>query len=100
MKRLILCSILSFALSGIVAAQTGNGTSSTSSSGTMQSSNKGQTNNKKKKTTKKSTKTNNRKIYHWESGQKATPTGNEATGTNSGYSAIGRDTTKKPGRKQ
>jgi hypothetical protein len=100
MKRLILCSLLSLALSGFVAAQTSNGTSSTSSSGTMQSSNQGQSTKKSKKAAKKGAKNNNRKNYNWENGQQATPTGNEATGTNGGYSAIGRDTTRKTGRKQ
>ena len=32
--------------------------------------------------------TNNRRIYHWKDGQRATPTGHEATGTGSGYSAL------------
>lgn len=91
MKRLILCGVLAFGLPGLVNAQTSNGSSSTSSSGTMQSSNKGQTSKKNKK----STPSNNRKDYNWKNGQRATPTGNEATGTNSSYSAIGRDTTRK-----
>ena len=95
MKRLILCSIIAFGLTGWVNAQTSSGSSSTSSSGTMQSSDNGQVAKKNKKGTKKNTQLNNRKIYKGKNGQRATPTGHEATGTNSGYSAIGRDTSRK-----
>lgn len=90
-----MCSVLAFGLLGVANAQTSQGTSSTSSSGTMQSSNKGQTAKKNKKGDKKNAQLNNRKNYKWRNGQQATPTGNEATGTNGGYSAIGRDTTRK-----
>ncbi len=31
---------------------------------------------------------NNRRIYHWKDGQRATPTGHEATGVGGGYSAL------------
>lgn len=31
---------------------------------------------------------NNRRIYHWKNGQRSTPTGHEATGVGSGYSAL------------
>ena len=95
MKRMVMCRIIVFGLSTIVMAQTAGGSSSTSSSGTLQSSNKGQTSKKSKKAAKKSAQLNNRKNYKWKNGQQATPTGNEATGTNSGYSAIGRDTTRR-----
>ena len=32
--------------------------------------------------------TNNRRIFHWKDGQRATPTGHEATGVGAGYSAL------------
>ena len=34
---------------------------------------------------------NDRNMYNWKDGQRATPTGHEATGTNGGYAALGRD---------
>ncbi|MGZ3839845.1 MAG: hypothetical protein ACXVMS_11480 [Flavisolibacter sp.] len=37
----------------------------------------------------------NRNIYHWSNGQKATPTGTEATSSNGeGYAALKKDTAK------
>jgi len=40
-----------------------------------------------------STKLSNRKIYHWKDGQRATPTGHNATPSNgSQYSALKKDT--------
>ena len=44
---------------------------------------------------KPSEKLNNRKIYHFDNGQRSTPTGAEATGsaTGGGFAALGKDTT-------
>src|SRR6478672_4986169 len=36
---------------------------------------------------------NNRKIYHFQDGQRSTPTGHEATPVNGGYAALGKDST-------
>jgi hypothetical protein len=95
MKRLIMCGLLVIGISGVLNAQTSGGSAGSGSSGTMQSSNKGQTSKSKKKATKKQTPLNNRRNYNWKNGQQATPTGNEATGVNGGYSSLKKDTARK-----
>lgn len=50
---------------------------------------------KSAKSKKPSDKLNNRRIYHFNNGQRSTPTGAEATSssTGGGFAAIGKDTT-------
>ena len=92
MKRFILCGLLltGFAIAGL-AQTSGKAKNSSTSSASVNKSSK----------TKKSTgpvRLNNRKIYRWKDGQKATPTGHEATPSNgSQYSAI-NDSTRSKGK--
>ena len=88
MKRMILMGIVIITSASIANAQT---TGSNSTNGPTHSS-EGSRSGKK---AKKKTALNHRRNYHWKSGQQATPTGQEATGVGSGYSAIKKDTAGK-----
>jgi hypothetical protein len=90
MKYLILAGIL-FSLSNEANSQT---TGSNSANSTTNSS-EGSSHKKQKRKKKQKATLNHRKIYKWKSGQRATPTGQEATGIGSGYSAIKKDTAGK-----
>lgn len=100
MKRIILLAGAIIGLAGLASAQsTGSNSSKASQEGSETASKKQA---KKKASNNKSKNLNDRKIYHWKDGQRATPTGHEATGTGSGYSAIQKDssaTPKEPARK-
>ncbi|SHE99916.1 hypothetical protein SAMN05444008_104129 [Cnuella takakiae] len=50
---------------------------------------------KTKKNKQKKAGLNHRRNYNWNTGQQATPTGQEATGVGSGYSSIRKDTSGK-----
>lgn len=86
MKRLMFVVLTLGLMAGAASAQT---TGSNSSRSTSMSST-GTYKVKKSKKAKKlpSEVLNNRRIYHWESGQRATPTGEEATPTNGGYQSL------------
>ena len=77
---------------GLSAGATSAQTTGSNSSRTTSMSSTGTYKAKKPKKEKKlpSEALNNRKIYHWQSGQRATPTGEEATPTNGGYQSIKR----------
>ena len=99
MKSVILLTGLMVALSGLASAQT---TGSNSSNSPKISTETTDTKKTKKKGTKKSgDHLNQRKTYKWKNGQRATPTGQEATGTGSGYTSLSKDsaTTKDTVRK-
>jgi hypothetical protein len=88
MKRLIITVLTVGLTAGAVSAQSD---SSHSSRTTTLSS----TGNYKAKKSKKTIKTpsvalNHTKIYSWEDGQAATPTGHEAAPTNGGYQSLKR----------
>lgn len=106
MKRMILMGLALVLTAGATHAQKSNSKATndkTRSSATTKKTKKGNSAKTKKdssansKTAKqqKPAKLNHRKIYHWETGQRATPTGQEATGVGSGYSAIKKDTAGK-----
>jgi hypothetical protein len=92
MKKIILASAILIGISSMAAAQTAGGQSSNSTSVSSSTA----TPKKGKKSQKAAATTdslNERKMYEWKDGQRATPTGHEATGTNGGYAAIGNDST-------
>ena len=95
MKRLITLGILGLFLAGTAKAQTNTGNSSRTT-GAVSST--GHTKSIKSKTKKGTAKTaqpaNQRKEYKGGDGQTATPTGHEATGTNSTQAATRKDSTK------
>jgi len=87
MKRVILSAIFFFGVGAYASAQSTGSTGTSAGSGASKSS-----------TSKKpSDSLDNRKIYHFKDGQRATPTGAEATpsSTGGGFAAIGKDTTPK-----
>lgn len=91
MKRVILLTGLMVTMAGLASAQTTGSNSSNSPQGSAETSDNMK--NIRKKGAKKSNKSlNQRKIYKWKDGQKATPTGHEATGTAGGYTSIRKDT--------
>jgi hypothetical protein len=92
MKRILLSTAILISISSVAAAQTSGGNSGNSPS--VSSSTAGPKKGKGTKGKKAASDTlNNRKMYQWKDGQRATPTGHEATGTGSGNAALGRDTT-------
>jgi hypothetical protein len=98
MKRVILATMILLGISAAASAQTATGNASKT---------KGAASSTKKATTKKAVKPsdtlNNRKIYHFKNGQRATPTGHEATPSSigGGYAALGRnDKSPAPPKKQ
>lgn len=87
MKHIILIAAFSFGAALTAGAQT---TGSNSSNATTHASE-----GKTKKNQKKKVSLNHRRNYNWNTGQQATPTGQEATGVGSGFSAIKKDTSGK-----
>ena len=88
MKRVILSAFALVFMAGVAAAQTSGSHSSRSTSVSSTTAKK-----TKKETKAPSEVLNNRKIYNWESGQRATPTGHEATPTNGGgYASLRKET--------
>jgi hypothetical protein len=90
MKRILIATIILAGASLAASAQTSGSNSSNSpsvSSSTAQPKDTKGTSGK----AVASDSLNDRKIYNWKDGQHATPTGHEATGTNGGYAALGRD---------
>lgn len=89
MKRVILATMVFLGMSAAASAQTATGKASRTTS-TASSSTKA----KAKKAVKPSDTLNNRRIYHFKNGQRATPTGHEATPSSigGGYAALGRNT--------
>lgn len=87
MKRLMLTIIVTAGIAGAASAQT---TGSNSSVTTPAVSSRGSATvapNGNSRSLKYS-KLNQREIYHWNSGQRATPTGEQATSVNGGYAAL------------
>lgn len=88
MKRLMIMVVAFGLAAGAASAQSSGGqssrTTSMSSTGTYKA--------KKGKKVKKapSEVLNNRRVYHWETGQRATPTGHEAAPTSGGYQSLKR----------
>lgn len=100
MKRMIFTSLF---ITGIILAANAQSSGSNSSKNTTATSNTGsaKTHNKSRKKISAPTDTiNNRVNYQWKNGQKATPTGHDATSTNGdGYASMKKDTAK-PRKKQ
>lgn len=98
MKRVIFATMILVGISAAASAQTATGNASRTT-GAASSTKKATT----KKTVKLSDTLNNRKIYHFKNGQRATPTGREATPSSigGGYAALGRnDKTPDPPKKK
>ena len=95
MKRLFLSFAVLMGLGSIAAAQTSgsnssNTTSVSSSRATDSSSNTSNGNGQQ------AAKRDNRDIYKWKDGQRATPTGHEATGTNGAHATLPKDSATAP----
>ena len=90
MKRILLSFVIVIGLSRVAAAQT---SGSNSSNSTSVSSSREQTKSTKssKSTTAQNDTLNNRDMYKWKDGQRATPTGHEATGTNGSHATLPKD---------
>lgn len=88
MKRLMIMVLVLGLTAGAASAQTAGSTptrtTSVNSTGTYKA--------KKARKAKKapSEVLNNRRIYHWQNGQRATPTGHEAAPTGGGYQSLKR----------
>jgi hypothetical protein len=91
MKRVILSTVLVVGLAAFASAQ------SSGSTGAATGSANGTSAPKSAKSKKPSDKLNNREVYHFNNGQRSTPTGAEATPSSvgGGYAALGKDTTAK-----
>lgn len=90
MKYLILACATIFLASAANSQTTG----SNSANSTTHSS-EGARGKKQKSKKQQKVKLDHRKNYKWKTGQQATPTGQEATGVGSGYSATKKDTSGK-----
>ena len=91
MKRLMLTLVITTSIAGIAAAQsscrsTSTTTPSVSSPGSATTTPNG------KSTTIKFKNLDQRDVYHWSNGQRATPTGEQAMAINGGYAALKKDT--------
>ena len=87
MKHILIATLLVIGVGTVANAQTSGSNSSNSpnvSSSTAQPK-------KDKGKAAASDTLNDRNMYNWKDGQRTTPTGHEATGTNGGYAALGRD---------
>ncbi len=97
MKRVLLSIIVLFGITTIASAQTTKNNNA-SKAKTVRGR------EAKKHPTNVSADTvtlTNRKIYHWSDGQRATPTGEEATSSNgSGYATLKKDTSKVVGKRK
>jgi hypothetical protein len=98
MKRWIITAAAVVCFASFSSAQS----SGSTGSGTAGGQSRGAQTKNKKGTKKPSEVLDNRKVYRWKNGQRATPTGQEATSINGGYSAIKKDTgtVKQPARKK
>lgn len=88
MKRLIMMGFFVAAAACVATAQT---TGSNSTNG-LTHSGEGYI---KKSGKQKKARLNHRRNYNWNTGQQATPTGQEATGNGSGYQSVRKDTAGK-----
>ena len=88
MKRILLATVITIGISHIAAAQT-SGNSATN--GPSVSSSRATTKTGKSKKSQTSDSLNNRKMYNWKDGQRATPTGHEATGTGGSAAPLPKD---------
>ena len=95
MKRIVLSFAIMIGLGYAAAAQT---SGSNASNSTSVSSSREQTNTTKKSTGKKAQADTleNRDMYKWKDGQRATPPGHEATGTNGAHATLPKDSATSP----
>lgn len=94
MKRVIFTALFIVGLTAFVHAQTANRNSSVTTRGVSKTTKSGKLS--KGKRIKPSDTLNNRKTYHFNNGQRSTPTGAEATPVGGGgYAALDRDTSAK-----
>jgi hypothetical protein len=85
MKRILLATAITIGICHIATAQTSTGNGSTN--GPSVSSSRTKT----KGTKAPSDTLNDRKMYNWKDGQRATPTGHEATGTGGSAAPLPKD---------
>ena len=101
MKRIYITAafVIGMGLTGM-AQTTGSNSSNSTSVSSSADTQKDSKNTKKGKTAQAAgaqpDSLNDRKMYNWKDGQRATPTGHEATGTGSGFSAINKDSAIAP----
>ena len=100
MKRVLISIVVLFSITTIASAQTTKNNNSSKEKTVTGSGVKNKKTNNASVNTKSDTSTlTNRQIYHWSDGQRATPTGEEATSSNgSGYAALKKDTAKVTGK--
>jgi hypothetical protein len=100
MKRVLLSIIVLFGVTTIASAQTTKNNNASNAKTVTGSGVKNKKINNASVNYKTDTITlTNREIYHWSDGQRATPTGQEATSSNgSGYAALKKDTAKVIGK--
>jgi len=91
MKRILLATVITIGISYIAAAQT-SGNSSTNGPSVSSSRAATKTGTSKKGDT---AGLNNREMYNWKDGQRATPTGHEATGTGGSAAPLPKDSATK-----
>ena len=97
MKRVLFLIIVLFGVTTLASAQTtkNNHSSTTKPARDTVATTKRTTTTSVKVSADSATLINNRDIYNWSDGQRATPTGHEATSSNgSGYAALQKDTAK------
>ena len=99
MKRVILSAAVVLLVSGGAMAQSTGGNSS-GSAGQSSRTTRTTTTKGKKATKDQTADLNNRQIYKGKDGQRATPTGHQATGTNTeSYQSLKKDSTKQATKK-
>ena len=99
MKRVILSAAVVLLVSGGAMAQSTGGNSSGSAGQSSSTTRSAATKGKKGKKAQ-TVDLNDRKIYKGKDGQRATPTGHEATGTNTeSFQSLKKDSTKQSPKK-
>jgi len=91
MKRLILTLVITTGIASLASAQSA-GRSTSTTTPAVSSRGSATTTPEGRSTTLKFQNLDQRDIYHWSTGQRATPTGEQAIATNSGYAALKKDT--------
>lgn len=93
MKQVILLAVGVFGISVAVSAQRVNSRSYNTTLSMNDSTEQGRISAREEKLNRSEiNRLDNRKIYHWNNGQRATPTGEEATSSNdNSYSALRKD---------
>lgn len=90
MKRILIATVIVMGISHAATAQT-SGSSSANSPGVSSSRTKAKTGKSKKGQASQPDSLNQRKMYNWKDGQRATPTGHEATGMGGSAATLPKD---------